>query len=299
MKIEAIEPHGFCSGVKAALEKALHALARCAGPGTVCCLHEIVHNESVVADLRAKGLRFVDRLEDVPAGGTVLFSAHGVGPGVRRLAQARGLEVVDATCPFVARVHRQVRDDASRGASVVVVGHAEHVEVLGVVDEARDAGADVAVVKGVADVAALPFPGDAPVGVVCQTTLSADGIAPVLAALRARYPRLAATPAADACTATRDRQEAVRSFVAGGGDAVLVLGSATSSNTRRLAETAEAAGARAWRAADLAEVAAIDFSGVSRLGVTSGASTPEAFFERARAYLETREREGVRDEDLG
>ena len=284
MKIETIEPHGFCSGVKAALEKALHALAS-SGAGPVCCLHEIVHNECVVAELRTKGLRFVADLSEVPAGATVLFSAHGVAPAVRREAQARGCRVVDATCPFVARVHRQVRTYADRGLGVVVVGHADHVEVRGVVGEARDAGACVAVVKDVADVAALPFPADGPVGAVCQTTLSADMVGSVFAALGARYPRLETTPASDACTATRDRQEAVRAFVAGGGDGVLVLGSASSSNTRRLAETAEAAGARAWRAGDLRELAAIDFSGTDVLGVTSGASTPEAFFRAARASL--------------
>ena len=287
MKIEAIEPHGFCSGVKAALEKALHALAS-SGAGAVCCLHEIVHNEAVVADLRARGLRFVESPRDVPAGGVVLFSAHGVGPGVRRAAGIRGLEVVDATCPFVARVHRQVRDYAARGVAVVVVGHAEHVEVRGVLEEARDAGASVAVVKDAAGVADLPFPADAAVGAVCQTTLSAGTVGSVLAALAVRYPRLETTPAADACTATRDRQEAVRAFVAGGGDGVLVLGSATSSNTRRLVETAAAAGARAWRAADLRELAAIDFSGTDVLGVTSGASTPEAFFRAALAALARR-----------
>ena len=284
MKVVSIEPHGFCSGVKAALEKALHALAS-SGTDAVCCLHEIVHNESVVTDLRAKGLRFVADLAEVPSGATVLFSAHGVTPAVRRAAVSRGLRVVDATCPFVARVHRQVRTYAERGLPVIVVGHEDHVEVQGVVGEARDAGAPVAVVKDAVDVSALPFPMEAPIGVVCQTTLSAGTVRSVLGALAARYPRLETTPAADACTATRDRQEAVRAFVAGGGDGVLVLGSASSSNTRRLVETAGTAGARAWRAADVRELAAIDFSGTHVLGVTSGASTPEPFFHTALEAL--------------
>ncbi len=287
MKVEAIEPHGFCSGVKAALEKALHALASSTSDD-VCCLHEIVHNESVVADLLAKGLRFVERLDEVPAGGTVLFSAHGVPPPVRRAAAARGCRVVDATCPFVARVHRQVRAYAERGVPVVVVGHADHVEVRGFVGEALDAGAQVAVLTDAAEVAGLPFPVAGPVGAVCQTTLAADMVASVLGALAARFPRLETTPVAGACTATRDRQEAVRAFVARGGDGVLVLGSASSSNTRRLAETARAAGARAWRAADLHELAGLDFSGTEVLGVTSGASTPEAFFHAACAALARR-----------
>lgn len=284
MRIEVIEPHGFCSGVKAALEKALHALAS-SGADAVCCLHEIVHNESVIADLQAKGMRFVERLDEVPAGGMVLFSAHGVAPAARREAAARGLRVVDATCPFVARVHGQVRAYAARGVPVAVVGHADHVEVRGVVGEAREAGAQVAVVKDAAEAAALPFPADGPVGVVCQTTLAAGMVERVLGALAARYPRLETTPAADACTATRDRQDAVRAFVAAGGDGVLVLGSASSSNTRRLVETAETAGARAWRAASSDELAAIDFTGVARLGVTSGASTPETFFRQVCGRL--------------
>ena len=292
MRVEVIEPHGFCSGVKAALEKALHALASSGGDG-VYCLHDIVHNESVVADLRARGLRFVRGLDEVPSGGTVLFSAHGVPPSVRREAQARGLRVVDATCPFVARVHRQVRDYAARGVAVAVVGHADHFEVRGVVGEAEDAGARVAVVKDAAGAEALPFAPGEPVGAVCQTTLSEESVRSVIAALAARHPRLETSPAADACTATRDRQDAVRAFVASGGDGVLVLGSASSSNTRRLAETAEAAGARAWRASSVAEIAQLDFSGVARLGVTSGASTPEAFFGRTLELL------GLKGESAG
>lgn len=282
--IEILEPHGFCSGVKAAVATALRALS---ASSEVFCLHEIVHNECVVADLAARGLRVVDRLEDVPAGGTVLFSAHGVEPAVRRAAERRGLRTVDATCPFVARVHRQVRAYAARGVPVAVVGHAEHAEVRGVVGAARDAGARVAVVRAPADVAALKWPADAVVGAVCQTTLAAETVQSVLDALRARYPRLETTPAAEACTATRDRQAAVRAFVARGGDGVLVLGSATSSNTRRLVEIASAGGARTARAATLEELAACDFRGVARLGVTSGASTPESFFEAVLLRLQS------------
>ena len=285
MKVEVLEPHGFCMGVRAAIDKALHALAV---SGPLFCLHALVHNESVVADLRAKGMRVVADLAEVPEGGTVLFSAHGVGPDVRREAARRGLWVIDATCPFVARVHRQVRAYAARGLAVVVVGHADHVEVRGVVGEARAAGARAAVVATPADVAACPLPPDAPLGVVSQTTLSGDALAAVLAALRARGPHVETTPAAEICTATRDRQEAVRRFVARGGEGVLVLGSAASSNTRRLAELAEKGGARAWRVGTWDELAACDFAGVATLGVTSGASTPESFLERVRSELSRR-----------
>ena len=282
-KVEILEPHGFCSGVKAAIETALRALAVSKMP--VYCLHELVHNESVVADLQSRGMHFVDDLADVPSGATVLFSAHGVDPEVRREAARRGLKTIDATCPFVARVHRQVRDYAAKGLPIVVIGHSEHVEVRGVVGEACDAGARVAVIAAPEDVAGLTFNGDARIGVVCQTTLSVGAVSRVLDELRARFGNVETTPASEACTATRDRQEAVRAFVARGGDGVLVLGSATSSNTRRLAELAESGGARAWRVATLDELDACDFTGISVLGVTSGASTPESFFSQAMGRL--------------
>ena len=276
MIVEVLQPHGFCMGVRAAVEKASRTLSLSAG-GDVCCLHELVHNEQVVAELKAQGLRFVESLDDVPDGATVLFSAHGVAPAVRAEAQRRGLAVVDATCPFVARAHRAVRDFSARGVPVVVVGHADHAEVRGVVGEAPECS----VVASAEDVAELPFPASSPLGVLCQTTLSFGTVHAVLEALRARYPHLETPPAADICTATRDRQRAVEAFVRGGGDGVLALGSAGSSNTNRLVEVARAAGASfAARAGSLEEVRTLDFAGVRRLGVTAGASTPEDFLER-------------------
>ena len=258
-------------GVRAAVEKASRTLSLSSGKA-VYCLHELVHNEQVVADLKARGMRFVESLDDVPDGATVLFSAHGVAPAVRDEAQRRGLAVVDATCPFVARAHRAVRDFAARGVPVVVVGHADHAEVRGVVGEAPECR----VVASAEEVAALPFPASSPLGVLCQTTLSFGTVRAVLGALKARYPRLETPAAADVCTATRDRQRAVAEFVRGGGDGVLVLGSAGSSNTNRLVEVARAAGASfAARAGTLEEVRALNFAGVRCLGITSGASTPE------------------------
>lgn len=279
MTVEVIQPHGFCLGVKAAVEKAYRTLSV---SSPVYCLHELVHNEHVVSGLTARGMRFVESLDDVPDGATLLFSAHGVAPAVREEARRRGLETVDATCPFVMRVHRAVRDFASRGVPVVVVGHAGHAEVRGVVGECDGARA----VASSEEVAELPFPEDGPVGAVCQTTLSYATASAVLEALHARYPRLETPPAADICQATRDRQFAIAEFVRGGGDGVLVLGSADSSNTNRLVEVAREAGAYfAARAATLDDVRACDFSGVRRLGVTSGASTPEDFLESALAVL--------------
>ena len=243
----------------------------------VFCLHELVHNEQVVAELRGRGLQFVETLADVPDGSTVLFSAHGVAPTVREEAVSRGLRIVDATCPFVERVHRAARAFAARGVPVVVVGRANHAEERGIVGELDD----FRVVASADEVADLQYPADAPLGVLCQTTMSSGAVHAVLDVLRARYPRLETPPAADVCTATRDRQQAVEDFVRAGGDGVLVLGSAGSSNTNRLVDVARAAGAVfAERAGSMEDVRALDFSRLKRLGVTAGASTPEDFLRR-------------------
>ena len=281
MKVEVIEPHGFCMGVRVAVEKASRTLALSAGR-PVCCLHELVHNEQVVADLKARGMSFVESLDEVPDGATVLFSAHGVAPAVREEARRRGLAVVDATCPFVERAHRAARAFAARGVPMAVVGHAEHAEVRGIVGEISACS----VVASAEEVAALPYPESSPLGVLCQTTLSSGTVRAVLDALRARYPLLETPPAADICRATRDRQTAVAEFVRGGGDGVLVLGSAGSSNTNRLVEVARGAGAAfAARAGTLDEVRALDFAGIGRIGVTSGASTPEEFLDRVVSLI--------------
>ena len=268
-------------GVRTAVEKASRTLSLSSGKA-VYCLHELVHNEQVVADLKARGMSFVESLDEVPDGATVLFSAHGVAPAVRAEARRRGLAVVDATCPFVERAHRAARAFAARGVPVAVVGHAEHAEVRGIVGEISACS----VVTSAEEVAALPYPESSPLGVLCQTTLSSGTVRAVLDALRARYPHLETPPAADICRATRDRQTAVAEFVRGGGDGVLVLGSAGSSNTNRLVEVARGAGAAfAARAGTLDEVRALDFAGIGRIGVTSGASTPEEFLDRVVSLI--------------
>lgn len=274
MTVTLIEPHGFCMGVTAAVEKAYSALA---GGTRVFGLHALVHNETVVDDLCAKGLVFVPSVDDVPDGETVLFSAHGVAPAVRTRAAEKRLRVIDATCPFVTRIHRQVRLFSDRGIPVVVIGHAGHAEVQGIVGEYD--GTALRVLTRPADVGALPFSETEPIGVVCQTTLAFDEVADVLAALRQRYARCETTSAADVCTATRDRQQAVRAFVRAHLPArtgVLVLGGAASSNTRRLVEVARAAGAETWQISTAADLRPEAFAGVTHLGVTAGASTPES-----------------------
>ena len=284
VKVESIYPHGFCLGVKSAVDKALGALADI--PPPVYCLHNLVHNSLVVSDMERRGMVFVESVDEVPCGAPMMLSAHGVSQVVRDQARLRRIRVIDATCPFVERAHRRLAEFARLGTPVVIIGHASHIEVQGLAEEMR--GGECRVISGADEVLSLPFPVDAPVGVVCQTTLSCDDVAAVLSSLRARYPRLETSAASDVCTATRDRQVAVRAFVRGGGDGVLVLGSRTSSNTLRLAEIAGDEGARVFTAETEADVAALDFAGVERLGVTAGASTPEDFFVAAMRLLAER-----------
>ena len=269
MKVEPIEPHGFCAGVTHALKLALSLEG-------VYCLHELVHNELVVDGLRRRGFRFVESVNEIPEGATVLFSAHGVGPDVRRAAEARRLHVVDATCPFVDRVHREAKAFAARGLPVVIVGNSGHAEVKGIAGEL----ASCTIVRDVAEAAGIRA---AAVGVVSQTTMNADEVREIVDELR-RHCTVEA--AAQVCGATKERQDAVKAY---GGDAVLVLGSGNSSNTRRLCEVAPC---RAFRAGTMDEVKAIDFGGVRRLGVPSGASTPESFFAEAVAWLRANRGDG-------
>lgn len=266
MKVVVLEPHGFCAGVTAALRKAV-AVASRARP--VYCLHQLVHNEVVVADLRKRGFTFVESIEDVPEGATVLFSAHGVSPAVRARAAERGLKVEDATCPFVERVHRAARGFAAKGLPVVVIGNPSHAEVRGIVGEVENA-----VVLDPSQPRAQELPPK--FGLVSQTTMNADEVASLVAELRGRHD---VETMAEVCNATKVRQDAVKAF---SGDALLVLGSANSSNTRRLCEVARC---RTFRAGTMDEVRALGFSGVRELGVTSGASTPESFFREAVSFL--------------
>ena len=260
MRVEVLHPHGFCAGVTAALSKA-------AALSNVYCLHELVHNELVVARLKARGFVFVDSLAEVPDGATILFSAHGVSPAVREEASARGLKVIDATCPFVERVHRAARRLAYKGISTVIIGHANHVEVEGIRGEIPGASIYPEVPEGVKEI-----------GVISQTTLNSDEVAEIVAKLKGRFEKVETM--AEVCHATKERQDAVRAFR---GDALLVLGSANSSNTRRLCEVASC---RTFRAGTLEEVGALDLAGVEHLGLTSGASTPEDFFNAALSLLQ-------------
>lgn len=256
MKIEVIVPHGMCAGVRAAVDLAMRQR-------DAYCLHSLVHSEIVTDELKSRGFRFVEDVEEVPDGAVVVFSAHGVSPSVRARAAEKGLKVVDATCPVVARAHRAVREFCERGLPVVVIGDPSHVEVKGLLGE----------ISG----GRTPEKGGR-IGVVCQTTLDAGEVARRVEELRRDY---VVDSVSDVCPATRERQEAVRAF---DGDALLVLGSRDSANTRRLCEVARC---RVFTAGSMEEVkkARDQMEGLGRVGVTSGASTPERFFESAVSCL--------------
>ena len=256
MKIEILNPHGMCNGVNAAVAAAEQS-------GGAYCLHSLVHNEIVVERLKSIGCRFVEDIEDVPDGDAVVFSAHGVAPATRRRAEEKRLHVIDATCPFVARAHRVAREFSRRGLPVVVIGDPEHVEMKGIMGEICDFRA--------------PRKGER-IGVVAQTTMDAEVVEARVEELRRGY---VVDGVVEVCTATRERQDAVRRF---DGDALIVLGSRASANTRRLCEVAKCP---AEIASDLDDVrrAADRFRGLSRIGLTSGASTPESFFSEALGLL--------------
>jgi 4-hydroxy-3-methylbut-2-en-1-yl diphosphate reductase len=261
-------PRSFCAGVERAIGAVEQALARSDGP--VYVRKQIVHNTHVVADLESRGAIFVDELDEVPAGATVVFSAHGVSPAVRQEAARLGLAAIDATCPLVTRVHAKARRFALRGDTVVLIGHAKHEEVEGVVGESPEA---IAVVADPADVDALEVPDPDRVTYLTQTTLALDETADTVGALRARFPRLREPGAADICYATTNRQVSLAA-VAEEADLVLVVGSANSSNSVRLVEVARRRGSPAYLIDSVADLRASWLAGVRTIGLTAGASAP-------------------------
>ena len=276
------DPHGFCSGVARAVQMAEALVAR-GGDSDIYCLNEIVHNQHVVAQLTARGMRFVRRLEDVPEGAHVLFSAHGVSPAVRQEAARRRLRVIDATCPFVEKVHAEVRRFAATDAAIICIGHRNHEEVIGVAGEAPER---VVIIENAQEAEALSLPPGHPIAVVTQTTLGTAQVDAVMDALGSRFTAITRPAHADICYATNDRQNAVREL-AQSCDRILVLGSANSSNSQRLVETAQESGAEAILISELPELFRYDWAPVHTLGITSGASTPEAFLDETVETLTT------------
>ena len=268
-------PRGFCAGVRHAIEIAEVALR--VFPHPVYCLKELVHNPYVLDELRTKGMVFVRQLSEVPEGATVVISAHGVSPTIYAEAEARHLRVIDATCPFVRKVHEEVRRFALAGYTILLIGHRDHDEVVGVVGEAPER---VIVVEKCEAVPGITVPDPQRVAVVTQTTLSPDEAAGILELLRARFPALVTPPASDICYATINRQDAVKRL-ARTVQTILVLGAENSSNARRLVEVARACGVQSHLVSDVAQLATLPLADREIVGLTAGASTPESFVERA------------------
>lgn len=264
-----VSPRGFCAGVVRAIATVERALA--VFPPPVYVRRAIVHNAHVVARLAAAGAIFVDDLDEVPRGAVAVLSAHGVPPSVHEQARARDLRVVDATCPLVAKVHREVRRYSRLGFDVLLIGHAGHDEVVGTLGQAPD----VRLVEDVEDVACLAVAHPDRVACVTQTTLSPQAVEPVIDGLRERFPGLVQPIAADICFATRNRQAAV-AWLARKVDIVLVVGDRTSSNSRRLCEAASTLGTPAYLVGSVAELQDSWLADATVVGVSAGASTPEA-----------------------
>ncbi len=280
MKIILAQPRGFCAGVDRAIEIVERTIEVFGAP--IYVRHEIVHNEHVVGSLRAKGAVFVDSLDEVPDGSTVIFSAHGVPRSVVDEARQRGLRVFDATCPLVSKVHVEVARMHREGREVIMIGHAGHPEVEGTMGQV-DGG--IYLVEDIADVGKLMVNNPAQLGLVTQTTLSVDDCREIIAALRERFPGIAEPKKQDICYATQNRQDAVKA-IAEECDLVLVVGSPTSSNSNRLREVAEKLGRTSRMIGSAAELDPQWLVGCHTIGVSAGASAPERLVQELIARLQ-------------
>ena len=279
IQVQLANPRGFCAGVDRAIEIVERAQAMHGAP--IYVRHEVVHNRYVVEDLRAKGAVFVDLLAEVPAGGTVIFSAHGVSQAIRAEAAERGLRVFDATCPLVTKVHTEVVRMRNQGREIVMIGHAGHPEVEGTMGQGNGG---IYLVETEADVATLNVQNPAELAFVTQTTLSVDDASRIVAALRARFPQITGPRTDDICYATQNRQDAVKSLAAAN-EVVIVVGSRTSSNSNRLREVAEQIGAHAYMLDRAEDLDPAWLAGIERVGVTAGASAPEVLVQDVIARL--------------
>jgi 4-hydroxy-3-methylbut-2-enyl diphosphate reductase len=274
-------PRGFCAGVDRAIAIVERALEKFGAP--IYVRHEVVHNTFVVNDLKAKGAIFVDELADVPTGSTVIFSAHGVSQAVRTEAEARGLNVFDATCPLVTKVHVEVSKMRDKGFEIVMIGHKGHPEVEGTLGQSNGG---MYLVETPDDVASLQVSNPDQLAYVTQTTLSVDDAARVVDALRARFPDIAGPKKDDICYATQNRQDAVKAL-AKQCDVVIVVGSPTSSNSNRLREVAENLGIPAYMVDSAAEIVPAWLTEKYAVGVTAGASAPEILVQAVIERLDT------------
>jgi 4-hydroxy-3-methylbut-2-enyl diphosphate reductase len=279
IRVVLAQPRGFCAGVERAIEIVERALKKYGPP--IYVRHEIVHNRHVVEDLRTRGAVFVDELDEVPAGARTIFSAHGVARVVQQTAAARGLPVIDATCPLVAKVHNEGRRYAAGGREIVLVGHAGHAEVAGTIGQIDGR---VHLVQTVEDVATLSVTDPEKLAYITQTTLSVDDTRGIIAALKARFPAITGPDVRDICYATQNRQQAVRDL-AQEVDMILVVGSRNSSNSNRLREIGADLGKPSYLIDDADALRAEWLDGVSTVGLTAGASAPETLVQGVIAGL--------------
>ena len=279
MDVLLANPRGFCAGVERAIDIVERALEEYGAP--IYVRHEIVHNKSVVDDLRKKGAVFVEELDEVPHGATVIFSAHGVAKAVRSEADSRGLKVFDATCPLVTKVHVEVSKMLREGFQIVMIGHRGHPEAEGTMGQSESG---MHLVETLEDVAKLEVQQGAGLAYVTQTTLSVDDAQAIVAALRARFPQIRGPKKNDICYATQNRQDAVK-FMTPRCDVVIVVGSPNSSNSNRLREVAENMGAEAYMVDTAADLKPEWVAGKRRVGVTAGASAPEVLVDELVARL--------------
>lgn len=282
-ELDLVAPRGYCAGVDRAIATVERVLEQEGAP--VYVRGEIVHNKHVVSSLRAKGAIFVASESEVPEGETIILSAHGVAPEVRRVCEERNLRVIDATCPLVSKVHAEVRRYVARDLTVLLVGHTDHDEVIGTRGEAPE---HVIVVQDIEDARTVQVPDPERVALTTQTTLSIDDTAEIVAELERRFPALRMPASSDICYATQGRQDAVRNAVTNGADLVLVVGSKNSSNSNRMVEVAEAAGAIGHLIDDASEMDPAWFTGVKRVALTAGASAPEVLVREVAEALVAR-----------
>jgi len=275
-------PRGCCAGVERAIDIVELALSVCQPP--VYVRKEIVHNRYVVEELRAKGAIFVDELDEVPDDATVIFSAHGISPEVRTEAERRRLRVIDATCPLVTKVHLEAVRYARENYSIVLIGHADHDEVIGTLGEAPDR---IHVIASAEEARKLQVPDPEKIAYLTQTTLSVDDTRDVIEALRRKFPKIVGPSRDDICYATQNRQAAVKRL-ASDVDVLLVIGAANSSNANRLVEVSQMAGTRAYLINDVRDIRREWLAGARRVGVTAGASTPEVLVSQTVEALASR-----------
>jgi 4-hydroxy-3-methylbut-2-enyl diphosphate reductase len=285
-KLLLAKPRGFCAGVERAIDIVDMALTLYGSP--VYVRKEIVHNFHVVESFKTKGVIFVDELDEVPDGAIVVFSAHGISPEVRVKAASKGLKTIDATCPLVTKVHQEAIRFAKEGRTVILIGHERHDEVIGTMGEAPE---HIRLVGSVEEADTLKVTDPNQVAIITQTTLSISDTREIIEVLKRRFPKLTMPPKEDICYATQNRQIAVN-LLAKEADLVLVLGSANSSNSNRLREVAEDAGARAYLIGDIKEIDGIWLEGVQCVGITAGASAPERLVQGVVAYFKA---SGVND----